>query len=78
MKQAKRVDVEETSPKFQRSHQVTPERRRSGGRILSRAASAVNDPGVVGPIVWDLRRARLEGTKLLLVVKQPTTPSSML
>lgn len=43
--------------------------KKLGDESLGRTRSAVKDPGVVGPIVWDLRRQRaVEGFYFMILL----------
>lgn len=43
--------------------------RKLGDESLGRTRSAVKDPGVVGPIVWDLRKQRaVEGSYIIILL----------
>ncbi|XP_046748094.1 uncharacterized protein LOC124412347 isoform X2 [Diprion similis] len=50
------LDMEFDSPEMQRKNDDFE--RGDNGTYLIRSSSVMNDPGVVGPIVWDLRRQK--------------------
>ena len=52
------LDLECDTPEMTRRENGGYDRRSYGDEGLSRTRSALKDPGVVGPIVWDLRRHR--------------------
>ena len=54
--QVKHLDIELDSPELNKKDYLTNE---MVDNYLKRANSATKDPGVVGPIVWDLRRKRV-------------------
>ena len=65
MLQVKHLDIELDSPELKKRSDYNIETVDS---YLKRANSAVKDPGVVGPIVWDLRRKRaVEGFSMLIL-----------
>ncbi|KAK2587457.1 hypothetical protein KPH14_003165 [Odynerus spinipes] len=57
----KHLDVEspETGRRDNNGYVVSQRKENIGERFLARAASASRDPGVVGPIVWSLKRQGL-------------------
>lgn len=58
----KHLDIELDSPELQKRNDFHIE---TVNNYLKRAKSTVKDPGVVGPIVWDLRRYKaVEGIRI--------------
>lgn len=48
--------MEFETPEMSRRDNGFERRKSSGVESLTRTRSALKDPGVVGPIVWDLRK----------------------